>query len=137
MNNPRTNFVWSSEHSVGVRSLDLQHRRMVDALNKLLAEPDAGLDSAILLQTLNKLTEYAGEHFKDEEALMERVGYPGLEQHKEQHRLFREKIVECCLAAQLGIDTVPRQLLQFLIDWLAEHMHKEDMKYVPYVTTAR
>jgi hemerythrin len=126
-------FAWSPEFSVGVPALDAQHRKMIDTLNGLLAQPDADLRSAILLDTLTRLTQYAGEHFKDEERLMEAAGYPGIEQHKQKHMEFREKMVECCLAARLGVDSVPRQLVQFLVDWLNHHVLQEDLKYKPFL----
>jgi hemerythrin len=137
MNSPPSAILWSPEFSVGVRSLDRQHRSIFAALGKLLAESDAGVRSEIVSETLNMLTRYASEHFREEERLMEQAHYPAVEEHKAEHRKFQEKIVECCLATSIGVSSIPRQLIQFLLDWITDHILNEDMKYKPFLAGRR
>ena len=68
-----TNHGWSDELLTGDAHVDLQHRtlfQMVEELGDAIAE---GRDEAVLTDTLFAVLLYAGEHFRDEEALMERI----------------------------------------------------------------
>lgn len=122
-------IVWTPELSVGFPRLDEQHKNIINTFNTLLAVPDASVDSETISDTLTRLVRYASEHFRDEECLMEQAAYPAIEEHKREHRQFREKIVQYCMATSIGVRIVPRDLLAYLHDWLTQHMLEQDMKY--------
>ena len=124
---------WSPELSVGLFRLDRQHKDIIDTFNKLLAVADARVDSEIVSDTLTKLTQYACEHFRDEERLLEQVAYPGIEEHRKEHEQFRETIALCCVATSRGVGNVPRDLLAYLHDWLNHHLLEQDLKYKPFL----
>ena len=126
-------IAWSPELSVGLFRLDEQHRGLVDTFNNLLAAADARVDSEIVSDTLTKLTQYACEHFRDEELLLERAAYPGIEEQRKEHEQFRETIALCCVATSRGLGNVPRDLLAYLHDWLTHHLLEQDMKYKPFL----
>ena len=98
---------------------------------------DARVDSEIVSDTLTKLTQYASEHFRDEESLLEQAAYPGIEEHRKEHQQFREKIVQCCVATSIGVGNVPRELLAYLHDWLNHHLLEQDMKYKPFLAARK
>lgn len=126
-------IAWSKAFSVGVRALDDQHKRIIGVLNELTDDPQAKVDSELISDTLTRLTRYAVEHFREEERLMGLCEYPGIEEHKDRHREFRQKIVECCMAATLHVASVPGELLTYLRDWFKDHILHEDMKYKPFL----
>ena len=130
-------IAWSPELSVGVYRLDAQHKNIIDTFNKLLAVADARVDSEIVSDTLTKLTQHASEHFRDEECLLEQVAYSGIEEHRIEHQQFREKIIQCCLAASFGVGSVPRELLAYLHDWLNHHLLEQDMKYKVFLAARK
>ena len=78
---------------------------------------------------VNELVDYVETHFKHEETLMELSGYPALKLHREQHKLFEERIFDLRSRASLEASEV-RVLLQ---DLLADHILRVDADYVPYV----
>jgi hemerythrin len=124
---------WSDKFSVGVEELDHQHQRLIQMLNRLLtARGRVDTRSETISDLINDMTRYAQEHFKTEEHLMEVHGYPGLEEHKRQHRAYREKVVDFSTAIMVGVETVPERLLAYLIDWWTHHILEEDMKYKPF-----
>ena len=129
--------VWSAELSMGLYRLDEQHKNIISTFNKLLAEADAPVGSEIVSDTLAKLTRHACEHFRDEESLLERLAYPGIEEHRKEHQEFREKIVQCCVATTLGVRTVPKALLAYLQEWLDHHLLEQDMKYKQFLAAAK
>ena len=95
------------------------------------------MDSEIVSDALTELTRHAVEHFRDEESLLEQAAYPGIEEHRKEHRQFQEKIAQCCVAAGIGVGTVPRKLLAYLHDWLSHHLLEQDMKYKPFLAARR
>ena len=46
-----------------------------------------------------------------------------------QHREFRKKTVDFCTATMLGVSKVPEALLDYLHDWLLEHLLNHDKAY--------
>ena len=121
---------WSEKFSVGVKELDRQHQQLVKLLNRLIfASGTIGTHSETVSAILTEMTRYAQVHFKAEEKLMEVYGFPGLNEHKIQHRGFRKKTVDFCAATTIGVDQVPETLLLYLGDWLVHHILEDDMAY--------
>ncbi len=125
-------IVWSDDFSVGVKLFDEQHKGLINMLNKMIKDPTATTRSEIISDVLADMTQYVQQHFESEEDLMSEHGYPHLEQHKSQHKAFREKVVELCTATTDGNRAVPQVLLEFLSQWLIQHILQEDMEYKPF-----
>ena len=122
-------IVWTQDLSVGVRLFDEQHKKLVATVNKMIQNPTAETRSETIAEILTEMTQYALEHFKSEEDLMIKHGYPQLEEHQKEHIEFTEKVAKMCIATVEGTDNVPHLLLEFLHDWLHGHMLDVDMKY--------
>jgi hemerythrin len=122
-------IVWSPTFSVGVKSLDDQHRQIVDMINLLIVDEQATVRSETISELLTRLTRYAEDHFTAEERLLEEYGYPELASQKEEHRKYRQRIVGLCKDAMLHQDSVPADLLQFIIGWWMNHILDTDMQY--------
>ena len=129
-----TDFIeWHPNYSVGVATLDGQHKKVVGMINKLLANPDVDVRSETVSDVLGELTAFAFEHFREEERLLEEHGYPGLPEHKEEHRAFRRKVVDLCRAATSHAESVPSDLLEFIGRWWIEHVLASDMRYSSFL----
>lgn len=125
-------ITWTEEFSVGVARLDDQHKRLIAMVNRLLASPEARADSETISDLLGNMTSYAREHFQTEEELMRQHGYPQLEEQIAQHRAFRKKTVDFCTATTIGVDAVPDTMLNYLREWLVQHILTCDMSYRPF-----
>ncbi|MDR3435199.1 bacteriohemerythrin [Telmatospirillum sp.] len=120
---------WKVEYSLGIAEMDAEHVRMIEMMARLESvdgRPDA---LRTVGKVINDLVDYVGTHFMHEEDLMEKAGYPHLERHREQHRVFAQKVYDMRSRASLDAHTVH----QFLQQWLGEHILKADRDYVPYV----
>ena len=82
-------FAWAPDLSVGVESIDAQHRELMARANALLEASQLGQGRQAALDTLLFLSDYVAQHFEDEERLMEEEGFPGLELHRAEHARFR------------------------------------------------
>jgi hemerythrin len=123
---------WTESFSVGVKLFDEQHKQLVEMINRLSEDPQAGTSSETVSELLNAMTDYAQQHFEAEETLMEKHGYPQLREHTAQHHAFRRKTAELCMDTMNRVGTVPESLLEYLRDWLLGHILKSDMAYKPF-----
>lgn len=122
---------WNSKYAVGVKALDNQHTVLFDCLNELHGAMLKGQAQALTGPLLKKLLDYTQTHFSAEEALMERAKYPGLAEHRAKHRELIKQVEEYASRHERGEITLNLQLLNFLRDWLTEHIQKTDQQYGP------
>ncbi len=122
-------IVWNSSFSVGVAQMDAQHIRIIGLINALDGAPQATVRSEVVSDILNELTKYASEHFRCEEELLEKNGYPDLEEHRKEHRAYWQEVVRLCRDTMGHMDTVPTELMLFLRKWWVEHILNSDMGY--------
>jgi hemerythrin len=79
---------WSDSFAVGVEAIDRQHRELFARIDGLMSAMSQAKGREVVADLLLFLGEYVQVHFADEEELMRRRGYPGLEGHVAQHRGF-------------------------------------------------
>lgn len=125
---------WSESLSVGEPTLDAHHRRLFELLAELdRLTANGGLEA--VRAVLNELNRYIAYHFAEEEAIMERAGFPFFELHRHSHRTIALRIAD--MTAALTADNVAaavRELHDFLNGWLIHHIEIEDFEYRPFVT---
>jgi hemerythrin len=78
-------LTWNESYSVNVRELDTQHKKLIDLINDLHDGMKQGKGKEISGKVLNELVTYTGFHFKSEEKLFEKHGFPDTTKHKRQH----------------------------------------------------
>jgi hemerythrin len=125
---------WRENMSVGVESVDADHKHLVDLLNRLHFLVLAGGDRTSVGDVLDHLLQYVGYHFDREEKLMAAGNYPGLEEHQACHRELARQLLE----HKKTFDDRPESFdatafYDFVSDWLLVHVMDKDMKYKPYV----
>jgi hemerythrin len=125
-----TSISWKPFYSVGVASVDAQHKQILDAINKLCAALERGNEQAVLQPLLDQLVQYTDVHFKHEEQLIEEHGYPKLTEHKALHAQLRKRTVD--LRAYMSLVTA-HDLLGFLKNSWLDHIQSEDKQYAPYL----
>ncbi len=88
-------LVWKPFYSVGDSSLDAQHQQILAIVNDLLTTVEGGSERAVVTAVLDRLLRYTNTHFKYEERLMQKHGYPALGPHKAAHDRMRQWTTEC------------------------------------------
>ena len=114
-----------SKYSIHNDAIDAQHKQLFDIAYRagLLINKQAGSDE--IKQILFELFEYMKVHFADEEAYMDSIGYPHLEQQRESH----QEIISNMTSLIQNIRYDFKQKLAIITqDWLIEHILKEDMQ---------
>jgi methyl-accepting chemotaxis protein len=125
--------LWNEGYSVEVLAMDDQHKRFFSFLNELHAAMKNGMGAQAIGRILLNLAEYTDYHFKAEEDLMEKCGYPELARQKEAHSRFIQKVAEIRKRYQSGDISVISEALSVMRDWLINHIQKMDKKYGPYM----
>jgi hemerythrin-like metal-binding protein len=124
---------WTEAMSVGDQHIDEQHMILMDTINQL-ATAESQNDRPVVAMIIDELVSYASFHFDYEEQLIAEAGYPDLEKHKRIHQGFSQWI------AEVRDDFIHRRrtqvgerILQYLRDWLRNHILHEDQLYRPYL----
>ena len=121
---------WKDEEfTVYIRGIDLQHRQLIRTFNNLYRAILEG-NPRYAYEALNFLKEYTVFHFKTEERLFEKYGYPKAEEHREQHAYF-VKQVEVFANELKGSEEESTELdmLGFLAHWIKAHIQGADREY--------
>jgi hemerythrin len=82
---------WSDELSVGILSIDEEHRRIFGMINRLEKAIREGRGKQVLAEVFDDLLEYTATHFRHEEKLFDTYEYPEREAHRDQHPTY-----SCC-----------------------------------------
>jgi hemerythrin-like metal-binding protein len=120
---------WLPKYSVGVKIMDEQHKKLILMLNRLIGAENIATDSEVISELITQMITYGQEHFKTEENLMAKFGYPQLDQHYQSHAKYKKKVADLCIAVPLDVPVVPQVTLNFLVDWWQNHILNIDMKY--------
>lgn len=120
---------WDKSFSVNVSRFDEEHKRIILIINKLNAAIQKNDEREKVSDALNEMTSYAISHFKTEEDYMRRFGYPEYEPHKEEHREFTKTTVGFCKSVMNGNGNIACELVEYLNQWLANHIQGTDKKY--------
>jgi hemerythrin-like metal-binding protein len=124
---------WSDSYSVNSTLIDAQHKRLFELVNELHDAMLHGHGKDVIGKTLDATVEYARTHFSEEEKLMEKFHYPELEAHKTMHNAFIQKVYELQTEYRSGQTALSFQVMEFLKDWLNNHILKIDKRYAGYI----
>ncbi len=125
-------YEMKKEYFTGIQLIDDEHAKLFEYANQIYdllhAEfvPDKYDNIKDLLE---KLMDYAGKHFADEEAYMESIQYKRIFTQKMQHQAFIDKLEEFDLEAidqADNQDDVIIKMLSFVTDWLVDHILNVD-----------
>lgn len=125
---------WDEKYNLGLPVIDNEHRRMFGILNELSRSIDNGNSETVLGSILARIRKYTECHFLNEEACMEKVAYPNLDQHRLLHAVLRQSVLAYQERYQSGERINSVEILNFLSDWLANHIQVEDIKLANWLT---
>ena len=128
--------IWNKmKHDVKVKLLNEQHKKLFDTLKELYSAMEDKSDKAALLRIINNLSIYIKEHLTAEEALLEKYNYPGLEEQREQHKLFVNKIEDFKKDFEDNKFMLYFDMAIFLKTWIANHIEEIDKKYSDFLNS--
>jgi len=126
-------FQWREEYNTNIKEMDDHHRELFQTANKLYEEIHSGRNQTVLEETLNFLIRYTKEHFTQEEKLMEDYDFPEYEAHIKYHLRLIQDVQELKSKYAAGEIRMDMSIVNFLKDWIINHILTEDRKYGPYL----
>lgn len=125
-------FEWEEKYSVKNSEMDHQHQKLFDYINAFYDQVESGTDASCQKAFVDivKFTEY---HFRDEEAMMDKVNYPDAAKHKIIHKQLVSRVTELGNDLAEGKEGAKAQIKVFLKNWLTAHIMGIDMKYSEFV----
>jgi hemerythrin-like metal-binding domain len=126
-------IIWIDAYSTGIAEVDGQHKKLVELINTLFDSITVKDRTTVLNQAFEELVNYTVFHFGKEEELMTRCAYPDIANHKAEHRSFINEINKFKQEFASGDNKVMLKVINFLKDWLLNHIKGTDKKYVPHL----
>jgi voltage-gated potassium channel len=116
---------WSDNLSIGIASIDEQHRSLVILISKFQEALSAGKDREEIAKVFDKLLDYTMVHFKNEEEIMKKYDYPEIDTQIREHRNLTQKVMELNRHKRYIFS---ENIIDFLYSWLVNHIMVTDKK---------
>ena len=126
---------WQASLETGAELVDAQHKEIFNRVNTLLTAMQQGKGRAEVVTVIDFLGKYVVSHFTAEEGLMRQNGYPGYEAHQQLHKAFVADMAELKreFEANGSSSLLVIQVQRRVIDWLMNHIIKEDKRIAEYL----
>ncbi len=124
---------WKDSYSVGIDSIDQQHKKLLHLINQLQTAVDYSTGEQFEREALDELVDYTKTHFTYEEGLMRDNEYPDFDAHKAQHEKMFKKVGEVLAEYEQDHDTAMGNAAEYLKDWLINHINGTDKEYSSYL----
>lgn len=126
---------WTVGMSVGDDKIDHDHRILLALVNQA-SSPGTSDDPIAIEFVLDELLGYTAQHFAREEALMDRIGFTDLAEHRHVHQQMLAEVRQLQQRLDASAPHVGEELTLFLGDWLTRHILVEDLRYAPLLGAA-
>lgn len=128
-------LVWEETYGSGHRLIDEQHILLFDLSNSLMSALLEGLPPAVTEARLDTLLHHAEKHFHDEEALLQKAGYPDLAQHQGEHARLLAGARQLQTEMKAGLMDFGRLVTYLATDLVKGHLLSEDCHYFSHLNT--
>jgi hemerythrin len=123
---------WSDKYSVGIKSIDEQHKIWVGLINKLHDAMKKGEAKNVMADILDEVAEYTKTHLSYEENLFAQYHYPESETHKIIHEKFTQQVLDYQKQLREGKNIISVEMMDILSGWLTNHIVNTDKKYTEF-----
>ena len=126
---------WSQVLAVGVDLIDEQHKKIFEMADQLFEAGRNRKAGEYIAKMFEFLEDYTKKHFRDEEEYMLSIQYPEYSAQKKMHDAFiRELGVLRKKYDESGSNiAVIMEANQMVLNWLTNHIAKQDKKIGEYV----
>jgi len=122
---------WKPEHSVGIREIDDQHKKVIEIIARIERSINNQRGWREIVYDVVDLRVFGRNHFEFEEGLMRMYGFQEYEKHAQEHQYFFTRLAEIESKSTYGL--AESELLKFLRDWLKNHILQEDKDYADHI----
>ncbi len=127
-------FIWQDIYSVGIPSIDAQHKDFFSTTNEiidLLNRKESATNEQLLAEVM-KLVNYANTHFKTEEGYFDKLHYFDAATHEAAHNSYRKRVayyLEEFAKPEVDTPRMADEIASYSIYWLSDHILQVDKQY--------
>ena len=119
---PMDSIVFGPDLALGIPVLDQSHRIVFDMLEAMDGLPRPAFDAAC-----RDLAAEFIEHLREENSLMERIGYPAAPAHRAAHGNLLEQMARVLRLLRDGEESTARDVVRRMPDWIEAHINTMDL----------
>jgi hemerythrin len=119
---------WRDEFSIGIAEVDHEHRELIELINKLQKDLQAGADTYNIIKSLGEIYAQIAAHFALEEKMMRQTRYPAFADHKEDHETLLDDLRDIMDDVEDDGILDQAQLTDDLDRWFSDHFRTHDAK---------
>lgn len=119
---------WKNEYSVGIESMDDEHREMITLINSTYDKLGSDADPDQIDDCLAEIFNTISMHFALEERIMRNAAYAEFEAHKNDHEELLDRLRDLMDDFYADPATGAKQLEQSLSDWFGGHFSTFDAR---------
>ncbi|WP_165840015.1 transporter substrate-binding domain-containing protein [Motiliproteus coralliicola] len=124
---------WKNEYSSGSDAVDGQHQHLFEEANRMIELMVEGADKAQVTTQIGQLLEFIEEHFRDEERLLEEVGYPEANTHANEHQVLIRRGYELLSDFNRGLIDNNRIIYYLTQEVITNHLLISDARFFAWV----
>ncbi len=119
---------WRDEFKIGIEEVDFEHQELIELINELYAEAKKEDSASAVMDCLEEIFAKISAHFALEEKVMRDLQYDEYEDHKEDHELLLDSIMDIMdeYADDTGLDE--EEFAERLNDWFVRHFSTKDAR---------
>lgn len=121
---------WLNSFQVGDRLIDDEHRHLIEACNDLCRLAENGVEIRAVAEDLIGIVD---EHFTSEEALFQRIDFPGEAPHAAEHETIRATMRELLLSGERSDKPQAAAIIRMMI---VDHIVRHDLAFKTFVLDA-
>jgi len=119
---------WKPSYSLGIPSVDGEHRDLIEMINRVYANLEGSAESALVEAVLGDIHAGISAHFALEERMMKSAGYSGYTEHKQSHELLLDQIRDLMDEFAADPERGKHELQRRLGDWFSLHFATFDAR---------
>ena len=123
-------ITWTQDMSVGVKEIDDQHKQFIQIISDFYDAFNKNKVQSEMEGILQKLIDYAVLHFETEEKYFDKFDFEFKDEHRQKHKELKEKVLDFQGRFKKEGTDIVEEFMDFLTDWLVDHVETEDQKYV-------
>jgi hemerythrin len=126
--NAMTLVEWRDEFKIGIEEVDFEHQELIELINELYAETKKEDSAMAVMDCLGEIFAKISAHFALEEKVMRDLQYDEYEDHKEDHELLLDSIMD--IMDEYADDTRldEEEFADRLNDWFVRHFSTKDAR---------
>ena len=119
---------WKDEFSVGVESVDHEHRELISLINELYESAESGCSHDEVVTALGEIFAQISAHFALEEKFMRDTGYDAYGEHKSDHESLLDQLRDIMDRVEDDGSYDKDRLSRELARWFTEHFRTHDAR---------